>query len=191
MPARARYVICGVLQLLIFLGYTVLFAFAVALGYEWVAGGSGLIDYYLRSVLFGGAAFFALCTLPIVAKWVLIGRWKPGEIRVWSLAYVRFWIVKTLVQRNPLVLFAVGSPIYPLYLRALGAKVGRGVAIFSRTVPVCTDLLTIGDRTVIRKDSYFSCYRADAGLIQTGPVTLGKDCFVGEMTVIDIGTSTG
>ena len=43
------------------------------------------------------------------------------------------------------VLFAPASPLYVLYLRALGAKIGRGVAIFSRHVPVCTDLLTIGD----------------------------------------------
>ena len=88
-------------------------------------------------------------------------------------------------------LLFVGSPLYPFYLRALGAKVGRGVAIFSRNVPVCTDLLSIGDGTVIRKDSFLTCYRADAGQIQTGPVTLGKDVFVGEMTVIDVGTSIG
>ena len=131
-----------------------------------------------------------MCTFPILAKWMLIGRWKPQQIRVWSLAYVRFWLVKTLVRPNPLVLFA-GSPLYVLYLRALGAKVGRGVAIFSRHVPVCTDLLTIGDGTVIRKDSFLTCYRAHAGVIQTGPVTLGRDVFVGETTVLDIGTSMG
>ena len=91
---------------------------------------------------------------------------------------------------NPLVLF-VGSPLYVLYLRALGAKIGRGVAIFSRSVPVCTDLLTIGDGTVIRKDSFFTCYRAHDGMIQIGAVTLGRDVFVGEATVLDIGTSMG
>ena len=93
-------------------------------------------------------------------------------------------------RRTRWSLFA-GSPLYSLYLRALGAKVGRGVAIFSRHVPVCTDLLTIGDGTVIRKDSFLTCYRAHAGVIQTGPVTLGKDVFVGEMTVLDIETSMG
>jgi non-ribosomal peptide synthetase-like protein len=129
---------------------------------------------------------------------VLIGRWKPQQIRVWSLAYVRFWTVKTLIRSNPLVLLLGGrshtsttSPLYVLYLRALGAKIGRGVAIYSRNVPVCTDLLTIGDGTVIRKDSFFNCYRAHTGLIQTGAVTLGKDVFVGEATVIDIETSLG
>jgi non-ribosomal peptide synthetase-like protein len=186
-----QYVLCGALQLLTFLGYSVILALVVTVGYEWISAGTGLIDYYVRSVLFGGATFLALSTFPILVKWVLIGRWKPRQIRVWSLTYVRFWIVKTLVQRNLLVLLFVGSPLFPLYLRALGAKVGRGVAIFSRTVPVCTDLLTIGDGTVIRKDSHITGYRVDAGVIQTGTVTLGKDVFVGELTVIDIGTAMG
>ena len=140
--------------------------------------------------LFGGALFLGMCTLPILAKWVLIGRWKPQQIRIWSLAYVRFWIVKTLVQANPAAVF-LGSPLYLLYLRALGASIGRGVVILSRRVPVCTDLLTIGAGTVIRKDSFFTCYRAHAGLIQTGAVTLGKDVLVSEATVLDIGTSMG
>ncbi len=187
--STAEYVLCGALQLMFFLAYTVLVALVASLGYEWIANGSGLIDYYVRSVLFGGAAFVAVCLFPIALKWLLIGRWKPGHVRLWSLAYVRFWIVKTLVQRNPLVLFMIGSPLYPMYLRALGAKVGRGVAIFSRSVPVCTDLLTIGDHTVLRKDCVISGYRAEAGFIETGAVTIGKDVFVGEMTVIDIGTS--
>ncbi len=123
-------------------------------------------------------------------KWALIGRWKPQQIRVWSLSYVRFWVVKMLIRSDPLVLF-VGSPLYTLYLRALGAKIGRDVAVFSRNLPVCTDLLTIGDGTVIRKDSFFSCYRAHAGLIQTGAVVLGKDVVISEATVLDIGTSLG
>jgi len=185
-----RYVLCATLQLLFFLGYCYLAALLTARGSEWISAGPGLIGSYLRTVLFGAAGFLGVCTLPILAKWMLIGRWKPQQIRIWSLAYVRFWIVKTLVRSNPLVLF-VGSPLYVLYLRALGAKVGRGVAIFSRTVPVCTDLLTIGDGTVIRKDSSFTCYRAHAGLIETGAVTLGKDVFVGEATVLDVGTSLG
>ncbi len=185
-----RYVLCGTLQLLFFLGYSYLAALIMVRGYEWISAGSGLIDVYLRSVLFGAMGFLSLCTLPVLAKWVLIGRWKPQQIRIWSLAYVRFWVVKTLVRSNPLVLF-VGSPLYVFYLRALGAKVGRGVAIFSRNLPVCTDLLTIGEGTVIRKDSYFTGYRAHAGLIETGVVTLGRDALVGEATVIDIGTSMG
>ncbi len=182
---------CGTLQLLFFLGYAWAAALVGARAYEWISAAKGYEEIYLRSVVFGGAGFIVLCTLPILAKWVLIGRWKPRQIRIWSLGYFRFWIVKTLVRSNPLALLTVGSPLYVWYLRALGAKVGRGTVIFSRNVPVCTDLLTIGPDTVIRKESFFGCYRAHAGWIQTGTVTIGRNVFIGEKTVLDINTSMG
>lgn len=183
-----QYLVCGALQLLAFLGYSYLAAVIFLRGYEWISAGSGLIDMYLRSVLFGSFSFLGLCAVPIMAKWLLVGRWKKEHIRIWSLAYVRFWIVKTLIRANPLALY-VGSPLYVLYLRALGAKIGRDVVILSRHVPVCTDLLTIGDGTVIRKDSSFTCYRAHAGQIETGAITLGNNVVVGEAAVIDIEAS--
>jgi non-ribosomal peptide synthetase-like protein len=185
-----EYVLCGTLQFLLFLGYTYLAGIVFERTYDWIAGGGDLLHDYVRAATAGAITFVLMCTFPILVKWVLIGRWKPQQIRIWSLAYVRFWFVKTLVMANPLILYA-GSPILVWYLRALGAKVGRGVTIFSRHVPVCTDLLTIGDGTVIRKDSYLNCYRAHAGLIQTGPVTLGRDVLVGDKAVLDIGTSLG
>ena len=161
------------LQFLCFVGAAYLGALVMAWSYEWVSAASGLFEIYRRAVVAGGAAFLGACLLPILAKWVLIGRWTPRRIPVWSLAYLRFWIVKTLVRSNPLLLVAGGrshtsgsSSLYVLYLRALGAKIGRNVAIFSRNMPVCTDLLTIGDGTVIRKDAVFSGYHANAGVIQ-------------------------
>ncbi len=192
-PRRARngeYLLCGALQILFLLGYPALTVMVAVVGYDWVSANPNPVTIYLRAVAFGGAMFLGLCTLPILLKWVLIGRWKPQEIRVWSMAYFRFWFVKTLVRTNPLALF-IGSPLYALYLRILGAKVGRGAVILTRNLPVCTDLLSIGDRAVIRKDSFFSGYRAHNGVIQTGAVSVGKDALVGEMTVLDIWTSVG
>ncbi|MEU6734723.1 Pls/PosA family non-ribosomal peptide synthetase [Streptomyces physcomitrii] len=185
-----HYLLCGALQLLAFLGYSCVVAVVAVQGYEWISAGAGAVEAYLRAVAVGTGALLALCGLPIALKWLLVGRWKPREIRVWSLDYVRFWTVKTLVRSNPLVLF-VGSPLYVLYLRALGARVGKGVSVFTRNLPVCTDLLTVGAGTVIRKDSFLSCYRARDGVIQTGAVALGRDAVVSEATVLDIGTTMG
>ncbi|AKJ15508.1 peptide synthetase [Streptomyces incarnatus] len=188
---RARsHLLCGTIQLLLFLGYSLVSGFVTAAGYEWIATGSGVADVYLRSLLFGGIGFIALCALPVVAKWLLIGRWRPGEFPVWGPAYLRFWLVKVLLHANPMV-FLTGTPLYVLYLRALGARIGKGVTILSHSVPVCTDLLTIGAGTVIRKDSFFLGYRAHAGHIQTGRITLGRDVHIGEKTVLDIDTSMG
>ncbi|WP_407699946.1 Pls/PosA family non-ribosomal peptide synthetase [Streptomyces liliiviolaceus] len=188
--SSARYVLSGALQFLVFALYCLLSGLVTAQGYDWVSAGDGVVDVYLRSALFGGGVFVGLCTLPVVAKWVLVGRWKETEFPLWSLAYLRFWTVKVLLHANPMVLFA-GNPLYVLYLRALGARIGRNVTILSHAVPVCTDLFTVGANTVIRKDSHFLCYQAHAGRIRTGRVTLGQGVFVGENTVLDIGTTMG
>ncbi|MGH4025687.1 MAG: Pls/PosA family non-ribosomal peptide synthetase, partial [Pseudonocardiaceae bacterium] len=186
----ARYLLCAAMQLLVFLGISGLGGVLLKSGYEWSWTEGGLLDRYARSLLFGTAGFVVLCAVPVLAKWLLVGRWACTEFPVWSLAYVRFWTVKLLIRFNPLMLF-VGSPLYVLYLRALGAKLGRGVAVFSRHLPVCTDQLTVGDNSVIRKDSLFNCYRAHGGRIQIGPVTLGENVVVGEEAILDIRTSMG
>ena len=185
------YVLCGALQLLFYLGYSYLGVLAAIEGYEWLVAGTTGIESYLRVVLLSAMLFLVVTAVPIAAKWLLIGRWKPQRFRIWSLAYVRFWIVKTLIRTNPGVYLFVGSPLYPLYLRALGANIGRGVVILSKRIPICTDLLAIGSGTVIRRESLFPCYRARAGRIEMGPVTVGRDAYVGEMSVLEIGTSMG
>jgi len=119
-----------------------------------------------------------------------VGRWAPTQFPVFGFRYFRFWLVKTLIRTNPLVRF-VGTPLYPFYLRLLGAKIGKGATILSPTVPVCTDLVTIGAGSVIRKSSSFTGYRAQSGMIQTGPVSIGSGALVGEATVLDVFTSVG
>lgn len=188
--SRLSYLLCGAAQLLFYLGYSLISAVVLDLGVTWVVDAEGMADTYLRAVVGGAIAFGGMSLLPIVAKWTLIGRWKPTEFPVWGLRYLRFWTVRTLMRFSPLALFA-GSPLYNLYLRSLGARIGPGVAIFSLNPPVCADLLTIGAGTVIRKDSWFSCYHAEGGRISTGRVTLGADVFVGEATLLDIDTRIG
>lgn len=189
--SKHEYLLCGLLQAVFYLGYSYLGVFCAVAGYQWLLAGAEGIEKLLRLGLFGSLAFLAVCLVPIVVKWLLIGRWQPRQIRLWSLGYLRFWVVKTLIRSNPGIRLFIGSPLYTLYLRALGAKVGPGAVILSRHIPVCTDLLSIGAGAVIRRDALFQCYRAQGGLIETGPVTLGRDVFVGEMSVLDIGSSMG
>ena len=186
-----RYLVCGALQLLWFCCVIGLAAFALNAGAAWVSAGHGAWDIAERALACGAALQGGLAVLPVAAKWILIGRWKPGRVTIWSLAYVRFWIVKTLLIASPLALLSIGTPLLNLYLRALGAKVGRGTVIFTAHMPVCTDLLTIGPDSVIRKGCYLNGYRARGGVIEIAPVTLGADVFVGEQTVLDIAATMG
>src|ERR1041385_9130892 len=132
-PTSSReYIFCGALQALFFLAYSYVAVRAIVAGYAWVSAAPSAVAIYLRLVLVSSTVFLAVCAVPIAAKWVLIGRWNPQQIRLWSLAYVRFWIVKTLVRSSPAAGLFFGTPLYVLYLRVLGAKIGPGVVIFSR-----------------------------------------------------------
>src|SRR5256885_9931812 len=148
-----EYLLCGALQALFFLAYSYVAVVGIAWSSRWVSSGSSAVEACRRLVLASSAGFLPVCAVPIAAKWVLIGRWKTQQIRLSSLAYVRLWIVKTLIRASPAARMFVGTPVYLLYLRALGARIGPGVVIFSPRVPVCTDLLTIGAGTVIRKEA--------------------------------------
>jgi non-ribosomal peptide synthetase-like protein len=186
---RGSYLLCGTGQAVLLAAMAYAGALALVLGLRWIAAAPPLAGYG-RAAGFTAATFLVSCAVPVLAKWTLIGRRWPAEIRLWSLAYLRFWVVKTLVRACPLALFA-GSPVYLLYLRALGARIGPGAVILSRTVPVCTDLLSIGAGTVVRKGCSFAGYRAAGGVIEFGAVSLGRDVVVGESTVLEIGTALG
>ncbi|MFC4902391.1 Pls/PosA family non-ribosomal peptide synthetase [Kocuria oceani] len=185
-----HHVLCGTLQAVVYLVATFVASLVLLEGYLFTSSGQDLPEVLWRAFVFGTLTLVGWCVFPIAAKWLLVGRWTVREIPVWSLDYFRFWLVKNIIRATPMQMF-IGTPVYPLYLRALGAKIGRRTAIFSRYVPVCTDLLTIGDDAVVRKDALISCYRAHDGMIQTGTVRLGRDALVGEGSVLEIHTALG
>jgi len=117
-----------------------------------------------------------------------VGRWKASAFPIWGPRYFRFWLVRSLVQVNPMTLFA-GSPLYNVYLRLLGMRIGRDSIIVSALVPACTDLISIGDNAVVRRDAILQGYRARSGTIQTGPIRIGNNGYVGEAAVLDIDTA--
>jgi non-ribosomal peptide synthetase-like protein len=190
VPSNLEYYGCAALQALFGLAYALLLATVAVAGHVWITSGAGAIDLALRSLSFGAVAFLVTALLPVALKWLLIGRWRARTFPIWGLTYLRFWVVKRAVRASPMVLF-LGSPLYSLYLRSLGAKIGPNVVVLSRSVPICTDLITLGAGTVIRKDVSFLGYRAEAGWITTGPVTLGRSAHVGEGSVLDIDTVMG
>lgn len=188
--SSVQFALCGIAQLVIFLAYSWVVVSGGVVAYGWIAAGGTPVDIYVRAVLAGGACFLVACLFPVVLKWTLIGRWTACEFPLWGWRYLQFWTVRMLLQVNPMILF-VGSPIFVGYLRLLGTKVGPGAVVLSRSIPVCTDLVSIGARAVIRKDSVFRGYRAEAGRIVTGSVRVGDSSFVGEKTVLDIDVEIG
>ncbi|EAU41995.1 peptide synthetase [Fulvimarina pelagi HTCC2506] len=181
------YYACGLGQLATYLVYSFVWIWALSAGINWAVAAETLAVVYLRLVLFGAVYLTGLLILPIAVKWLLVGRFAVQRIPVWSFGYYRFWLVKTLIRANPVLLF-VGTPFYNVYLRLLGAKIGRDVVLMSSLTPVATDLIEIGNGAVINKDVKYSGYRVTRGWIETGPVTIGRNAHIGDESVLDIDT---
>jgi non-ribosomal peptide synthetase-like protein len=191
VPTNLEYYGCGALQLLYYALYGSLLVWLVVAGIEWSYERiDDPIATYLRVATVTFALLVLMSVLPIAAKWLLIGRWQEAVIPVWSPAYFRFWLVKTLMRSAPVAALR-GTPAYNLYLRLLGAQIGAGSVIRCRFLPVCTDLIAIGSNTVLREDCLVHGYRAQANHIYTGRITIGDDVIVGEASVLDIDTGMG
>jgi len=189
--SNLAYWTCGTAQLVFYGLYSYFGLWLLNYGLNWVYDMlDDPVQLYLRCALLSAAVFFGMSGFAVIMKWLLIGRWKAESFPIWGLRYYRFWVVKTLVRTAPVVLFR-GSPLYSLYLRLLGARLGRNTTIECRTVPVCTDLISIGKNSILRKESMILGYRAQAGYIHTGRIAIGRDAFVGLGCVIDIDTSIG
>jgi acetyltransferase-like isoleucine patch superfamily enzyme len=159
-------------------------------GIQWVTASNSVMEIYWRSVTLSAGLFIALTAVPIAAKWLLIGRFKAQLIPIWSFPYFRFWVVKTLMRTSPAAAF-IGTPLYNAYMRMMGAKIGHNVVIRSQFTPVCTDLVTIGDNTIISNETSLLGYRAESNFIHIGPITIGRNAYVGEGSVLDIDTAMG
>ncbi len=185
------YWTCGVAQLAFYLLYSFAWLWCFNTGLHWV---NEMLDeplwLYIRSSVLAVLFFFGWTATCVLGKWALVGRWKEESFPIWGWRYFRFWVVMTLIRSAPVSMFK-GSPLYSLYLKTLGAKLGHNAVIESRSVPVCTDLIAIGDNAILRKDSTVLGFRAEAGYIHTGPVRIGRDAFVGEASVLDINTEMG
>ena len=94
---------------------------AVEFGWAWTALAGGVV-LLVAGALAGGIA--------VIAKWLLVGRIRAIEHPLWSSFVWRNEVSDTFVETVAAPWFAraaSGTPVMNLWLRALGAKIGRGV----------------------------------------------------------------
>lgn len=141
------------------------------------------------STFVGFAIWPSMLVISILMKWLIIGRYVPGRYPVWSLYYFRWWVVNRFQALSWSYMF-VGTPLMSLYYRAMGAKIGKHCNIYTS---ICSafDLISIGDNSAIGADTQLLGYRVEDGMLIIGPITIGRDCFVGMHCGIGVGVEMG
>lgn len=132
-----------------------------------------------------------MCALMVAAKWLLLGRVKPGSHSIWSWFYVRYWFVR---QLGALALDLI-QPIYAtLYVapwyRALGAKVGARAEI-STASSVLHDLIEVGPESFIADGVLFGGARMEPEVVRFERTRIGRRTFLGNSAVLPTGTTLG
>jgi non-ribosomal peptide synthetase-like protein len=130
-----------------------------------------------------------MVTIPIVLKWLVIGRYRPGSYPLWGFYYFRWWLVTTVEAAVP-VSYLVGTPLLNIYLRLMGAKVGCEVHIHSNNFAIY-DLLSIGDHSSVNVDANLLGYTVEDGLLKLGTVSIGSRCFVGVRATVSLNGAMG
>ncbi|MFS1299271.1 Pls/PosA family non-ribosomal peptide synthetase [Streptosporangium longisporum] len=147
--ARAAVEVCRVVPVMCAVALTVL----VAAWLEWLAATYGFAVAAVLSgagVLGGGVVAAALAS---AVKWALLGRISVGDRPLWSSFVWRNELADTFVEVLAAPWFAqswLGTAPLNLWLRSLGARVGRGVWCETYWLPEA-DLVELGDGVSVNR----------------------------------------
>lgn len=155
---------------------------------DWATGG---YSYVLLSPVLALIYVLLMCTLTVTAKWLLLGRVKPGVYSIWSNFYVRYWFVKQLGELALDLLHPIYATLYvrPWY-RALGAKIGERAEVSTAT-SVVPDLIDIGAESFIADGVVFGAARAEPGAIRLERTRIGRRSFIGNSGLLPTGADIG
>jgi len=192
---RAAVETCRIIPVIITFGIGVavlgaLQTLVLRFGYLWAALASGL-------VLLAAGALAGL--IAVAAKWSVIGRIRAVEHPLWSSFVWRNEVSDTFVETVAAPWFAraaTGTPVMNLWLRALGASIGRGVWCETYWLPEA-DLVSLGAGATVNRGCVVQTHlfhdrimRMDSVVLEAGS-TLGPHCVALPAARLGAGATVG
>jgi len=125
-------------------------------------------------------------TVATAAKWALVGRLRPGTHPLWSSMVWRNELADTFVEMLAAPWFArpsTGTWIFTVWLRSLGARVGRGVWCDSYWLPEA-DLIELEDGATVNQGCVVQTHLFHDRMLQLDRVSLRRGATLGPNSVI-------
>lgn len=152
----------------------------------------GMYFSILGFFVFGILLMVVLPIMRVVFTYVF--RWKPhvGAIPLYSFR-IWFWynhngmmfMFSTVFGR-----FARATTVYPWFLRAMGATIGKEV-VFNTQHVYDLDILEVGEKTVIGANASILGHVGEKGHLVRAPIKIGKGCTIGQYTNVFPGVTMG
>jgi len=120
-----------------------------------------------------------MCVVPVY-NLVLPTRMKPFKGGYFTIAALPWYVHNALfyLVRFTVLPFATLTPLGPLFLQAMGMKLGKRVRIGTEFLSDVR-MITIGDDAAIGGSATIFCHVAGAGHLTIAPVIIGKRAQVG------------
>lgn len=180
--ARTLWELCRLFPVIVScaIGVGVLFTLA------WLIDVTGVIGAVVLSgvvVMLAGAVAALVTT---AAKWAFVGRIRVGEHPLWSSFVWRTEVSDTFTEMVAAPWFAnaaAGTPALAIWLRTLGAKIGRGVWTDSYWLPE-PDLVTLGDGATVNRGCVVQTHLFHDRVMSIDNVVLEAGATLGPHSVI-------
>ncbi|WP_072686819.1 Pls/PosA family non-ribosomal peptide synthetase [Rhodococcus marinonascens] len=175
--ARALVETCRLLPVMVTfgIGLGVLFTLEVMAGRVgfWLAALTGGIVLLLAGAVAG--------LVSVIAKWVVVGRIGKTEYPLWSSFVWRNEVSDAFVETVAAPWFAraaTGTAVLNLWLRGLGATIGKGVWCETYWLPEA-DLVTLGDGATVERGCVVQTHLFHDRIMSMDTVTLGAGATLG------------
>ena len=183
---RSRYIACWIAQTISLFFIYGLFSAQIFLPYL------GYYYWQQETESHGYAMIAALCLfcvippafsmVSVIIKWVVIGRFKPGDYPLWGTYYFRWWLVNTVQGLVPME-FLNGTPLFPMYLRMMGVKVADDAQIGAIKIGA-EDLVSIGSDASLSSAVLLNNAVVEDGMLKIREIKIGDHAYIGSSAVI-------
>ncbi|MBW6437076.1 AMP-binding protein [Actinoplanes hulinensis] len=187
--ARAAIELCRVVPVICAGALAVLVLAVLTL--IWRTAGGPVAALAAGPVLSAAAIVAALTAS--AAKWLLVGRFRAGERALWTSFVWRNELADTFVEvlgAPWLFRFVTGTPLLNLWLRTLGARIGRGVWLETLWLPEF-DLVRLGSGATVNRGCVVQTHLFHDRIMSMDEVTLGAGATLGPHGIVLPGASIG
>ena len=143
----------------------------------------------LASLPLAALTWFLTNMLLILATTRLLGvGLKEGYYRVRSRVGWQVWATERVLDMARDLLFPIYASLFtPVWLRLLGAKVGKNVE--ASTVLLLPRMTTVGEGAFLADDTMVASYELGGGWMRIAPAKIGKRSFLGNSGMTAAGRS--
>jgi len=143
--------------------------------------------FFLKLVAFLLLLHPVLLIIAVAAKWLLLGRVKPGRYQLWGWFYFRWWLSRQIAHCLVPAKILAGSPLFIWYCRLMGAHIGAHCCLRSHLID-SFDVLSIGEQTSVGVEASLLGYHMDDNWLTIGSINIGDRCYIGNNSILSPNT---